>query len=36
MHRVSQAKHFSAVAKLQQAERTLCAWAELSFGPEAV
>jgi hypothetical protein len=27
---------FSAVAESRQAERALCAWAELGFSPEAV
>jgi hypothetical protein len=30
------AKRFGTVVKPQQAERALCAWAELSFSPEAV
>jgi hypothetical protein len=34
--RVSQTKHFGAVAGPQQAEHALCVWVELGFGPEAV
>jgi hypothetical protein len=33
---MSRTKLFDAAAEPQQAERALCTWAELIFGPEAV